>query len=545
MTNPSTQTNPLDYPKYVRGLRPALPQSTGDYVETELEKIQNSMENMAVAADKNTKTQVAELKIEVDANTASITDEQTVRATADDALSTRITDVTAAYQAADGNLQTTLQASITDEANARAAADLALSDRINIVEATAGSKIFYQTTEPAGTAERALQDGDLWFDTDDSNHPYIYTAGAWTDNTDGQITANAAAITSEQQARIDADGTLASDINTVSTTVNENTATIQTIQTSLNGVEAKYGVQLNVAGHITGFVQNNDGQTGSFIVTADKFAIVSPSAGAGDTGDAPFEVISGQTYIKDAFIQNLTVDKINGGTLNTGATPIVQDSDWNIGTGHIVFDNGSVMKVAGVGFGTANQFIEWFGPTLASYDDCSEANATYYLKINGDAYFGGALSAGVLRTSGQTTDTSPTASITIGSFSSNGGTISAFCSYSYNHQFNCSHGSGSVDPDTTTVIKLEGSTNGGSMWATLATLNVTIHGQVINNGTGVPDLVKINGSGSSTVNWTPGALGTLQLRGRISTYAVPSGTGTSITNNTISQNITVSSTEQP
>jgi hypothetical protein len=308
MTNPSTQTNPLDYPKYVRGLRPALPQSTGDYVETELEKIQNSMENMAVATDKNTKTQVAELKIEVDANTASITDEQTVRATADDALSTRITDVTAAYQAADGNLQTTLQASITDEANARAAADSALSDRINIVEATAGSKIFYQTTEPVGTAERALQDGDLWFDTDDSNHPYIYTAGAWADNTNGQITANAAAITSEQQARIDADGTLSQNIDTVSTTVNQNTATIQTVQSSLNGVEAKYGVQLDVHGHVTGFVQNNNGTTGDFIVTADTFAIVQPGAAATDPGMAPFSVIGGVVKINGEEIKSSSIN---------------------------------------------------------------------------------------------------------------------------------------------------------------------------------------------------------------------------------------------
>src|SRR5690348_11067887 len=197
MTNPSNQTNPLDYPKYVRGLRPALPESLGNYVETELEKLQNSMENLAVAADANTKTQIAALQVGT-------------------------------------------------------------------------NSIYYQSDPPVGTQQKPLVEGDLWFDVDDGNHPYIYSGGASVDNTDGQITANAAAIVDEQTVRATEDSTLASDISTLTTTVNGNTATIQTVQSSVNGLEAKYGVTLNVNGYVTGFEQNNNGQSGSFIVQADK-----------------------------------------------------------------------------------------------------------------------------------------------------------------------------------------------------------------------------------------------------------------------------------
>lgn len=57
-------------------------------------------------------------------------------------------------------------------------------------------------------------------------------------------------------------------------------ASIETIQTSVNGVLAKYGVTLDVNNYITGFQQLNNGATGSFIINADFFAIVKPGGGA-------------------------------------------------------------------------------------------------------------------------------------------------------------------------------------------------------------------------------------------------------------------------
>ncbi|PNQ02121.1 hypothetical protein A8G00_14095 [Sphingobium sp. SA916] len=56
-------------------------------------------------------------------------------------------------------------------------------------------------------------------------------------------------------------------------------ASIETIQSSVNGVLAKYGVTLDVNNYITGFQQLNNGATGSFIINADYFAIVKPGGG--------------------------------------------------------------------------------------------------------------------------------------------------------------------------------------------------------------------------------------------------------------------------
>lgn len=87
--------------------------------------------------------------------------------------------------------------------------------------------------------------------------------------------------------------------------------------------------------------------------------------------------------------------------------------DLHAGAGRIIFNNGAVMKVSGTGFGSQNQFIEWFGPTQADLANCSEANATSYLRVDGSAYFGGALSAGVLTASAQTGNTAADASVTV------------------------------------------------------------------------------------------------------------------------------------
>jgi hypothetical protein len=57
-------------------------------------------------------------------------------------------------------------------------------------------------------------------------------------------------------------------------------ASIEVIQTSVNGVLAKYGVTLDVNGYMTGFQQLNNGSTGSFIINADYFSIVKPGGGA-------------------------------------------------------------------------------------------------------------------------------------------------------------------------------------------------------------------------------------------------------------------------
>lgn len=156
----------------------------------------------------------------------------------------------------------------------------------------------------------------------------------------------------------------ASSIDTVQATVNGQTSSIQTLQTvvgdSDSGLSSQYSVKLDNAGHIAGFgISNtdNDGTpTSAFIVRADRFAIVNPSASSQQTNSpgntsnliVPFTVQAtattingvsvpagvymdtafirngsitnafiGDAAIDNAKISNLSADKITAGTIAT------------------------------------------------------------------------------------------------------------------------------------------------------------------------------------------------------------------------------------
>lgn len=88
-----------------------------------------------------------------------------------------------------------------------------------------------------------------------------------------------AAIVTEQTARSNGDAANASAISTVSSNVASNTATISTLQSSIDGVQARWGVVVNVNGQVVGLVQLDGGVTGSeFTVVADKFVIAKPGS---------------------------------------------------------------------------------------------------------------------------------------------------------------------------------------------------------------------------------------------------------------------------
>lgn len=107
-----------------------------------------------------------------------------------------------------------LAAEIATERSVRASQTEALAQQIETISVTSSRQnAFYQATAPQG----AIQ-GDLWIDSDDGNKLYTYNSGAWVPIDNAQLALNAAAITTEQTARINADSSLASQINTVSAT---------------------------------------------------------------------------------------------------------------------------------------------------------------------------------------------------------------------------------------------------------------------------------------------------------------------------------------
>ncbi len=343
---------------------------------------------------------------------ARISEESLVRASEDESLAVRISFLEATGTGVTPeDVEFIVNARVAIEEAARIGADGALATRLDTVEAN------YVTTGEVTTevnaavaveaAARASADGAL--------ATRATTLEAQMDGT--TASGLAVLINNESIARVDGDNAIASNVTTLSTTVGGLTTTVTQHTSSINGIEGRWGVTVNVNGQVTG-VQLLNGTGGStFDVVADRFRVIAPGA----TAKTIFEVTP--TYVR--FTGRLVADDLMGGVLDRG--------DLQVGSARIVFDNGSVMRVQGTGFGTSNQFVDWFGPRTAggAINLCAESNATFYLRTDGAAYFGGSLTAGTLTTRANTSSLSASAEATTAVFGSNGGLITVVFSWSY------------------------------------------------------------------------------------------------------------------
>lgn len=111
-----------------------------------------------------------------------------------------------------------------------------------------------------------------------------------------------------------------SKVNTLQTTVNNQTASISQHSQTLNGLSAQYTIKVQTGGVVAGIGLASNNGVSDFAVRADKFYIASPQ---GQKGDTPFTVLTSPqvingvqvpagTYIKNAFIANgsITMAKI-------------------------------------------------------------------------------------------------------------------------------------------------------------------------------------------------------------------------------------------
>ena len=273
------------------------------------------------------------LEANVELNTAGLMEERIARVTQDEALAASLTTLTANFNSnsatvnsnllALANADSALSQSITnlnavvsennaniyEELDALATTDQALSTQVNTVTARVGTKArtFLQANAPIGTIINPLNEGDLWFDTDDGNKPYRYNGTSWSDIQDADIAGVAAAVSNEAIARATADSANATAIQTLATTVSGQTATVQTLSESVDGVRAKWGVTINNNGAVTGIELNSgaDRKT-EFKIQADKF-IVAPQNG---TSVVPFRVEGNVVYIEEANIKNGAITKV-------------------------------------------------------------------------------------------------------------------------------------------------------------------------------------------------------------------------------------------
>lgn len=190
---------------------------------------------------------------------AAIVTEQTVRATEDEAMSS---DIQILYSGLEDN-----QAAILNEH----------TTRVNELEAIAttisGLAAQYQDNLAAVQAEQTARvDGD---------EALANSITSLQTKTGTDISALNSSISSIQTS-LDGKAS-ASQLNTLSTTVAGQTATIQQNSTSIDGILAKYTVKIDNNGYITGYgllsSNNNGTPSSSFVIRADSFALVMPGYG--------------------------------------------------------------------------------------------------------------------------------------------------------------------------------------------------------------------------------------------------------------------------
>lgn len=260
------------------------------------------------------------------ASNAFILNLDTVKASPTQSLAERFTAIEA-------NAASNASALVTTEATARASADASFASTLSLLGAKNGP----------GTA--------FILDTSTVQVGGGQTLGSRLSGIDTAIGAASASVVAEQSARITADGALASEISRVETRVDGNVASISAVASSVGGIAAKYGVSLDVNGYVTGFLQNNNGSSGSFVILADRFAVVAPGA----SPTVPFEVSGGSVFVNGTRLtpgsvgaDRLNINSLSAITANIGFLVSYNPSGGRVerdGNGDRVYDSSNRLRV--------------------------------------------------------------------------------------------------------------------------------------------------------------------------------------------------------
>ena len=245
-------------------------------------------------------------------NTASIQTEATARADADSALTTQINTALSEVDNAKSLIRT--------EQQTRADADIALGSRIDTLQAQVGDDL----QQSIATIQQEL---DVLADADSALSSRVDTVQSATTaaqataddalNKANTATQNIATVQNQVSTLTTQQSATATQVGTLQTTVGGNTASIQTVSESVDGLYAQKYIKLDVNGKVAGWGGANDGVESQFIFNVDSLAI-----GSGDsTGYYPFifrstpytdpntgTVFPVGAYLKSAFIDYASID---------------------------------------------------------------------------------------------------------------------------------------------------------------------------------------------------------------------------------------------
>lgn len=224
---------------------------------------------------------------------ATIQQELDVLANADSALSGRVDTVQAATAAA----QSSADQAILDAQNKSAAAEAAAkayaeaqaeAERlVAIAAASDDATAKANAAEAAAVAAAALDASQKADAAEDAAKAVANAAQATADdalNKANTATQNIATVQNQVSTLTTQQSATATQVGTLQTTVGQNTASIQEVSESVDGLYAQKYIKLDVNGKVAGWGGANDGVESQFIFNVDSLAI-----GSGDsTGYYPF-----------------------------------------------------------------------------------------------------------------------------------------------------------------------------------------------------------------------------------------------------------------
>lgn len=263
------------------------------------------------------------------------------------------------------------------------------------------------------------------FNTDISNNSSAITTAQNTADGNASTIAlmgaknsgSSAFIMDTSTVKIDSDtgDTFATRLSTLNTDIGNNSASITTIQsvqtthgTDISNIKAKYGVTLDVNGHVSGFeLLDGTGASSAFLVQANKFQIIDPGNSL-TSGTIPFTVSGGVVSMANVDIDGslvvnssiaaskLNVTDLNSVTSNTGALNVT--GNIVLGTSGKLYTTGKTTHsstTAGVflgyesgtgytfGVGDGTNYLDWDASSLSikgqvTFDNTLSYTPTWY-----------------------------------------------------------------------------------------------------------------------------------------------------------------------
>jgi|GEM_PF-3235490 len=258
----------------------------------------------------STAEQINLLQSTFNQSVSTISTTLTTLATNDSAMASSITTLSAQVNNPTTGLPAT-KALVTAESSARASADSAISSTVT----TLSAQVNDSSTGLPKTRADLSNEISTRASADSAISSTVTTLSAQVNDPTTGLAATKALVTAESSARASADSAISSTVYTLSTTVSGNTSTLSTYGSSINGLQALYGVNLDVNGYVSGFVMNNGSNYSTFKINADDFQIIKPGATA-----ATFQVEGGQVKINGQLL-------VNG---STGSTQIANNAATNM-----------------------------------------------------------------------------------------------------------------------------------------------------------------------------------------------------------------------